>query len=135
MKRHTLQKTIILEALYRLGNHPTPAMVYDEIHKEYPSISQATVFRVLAGECEEGNAQRVYAPGCPARYEYGTRKHWHISCRVCGNVADIEMKDPSADLRVGITDSNGFTVERFFVEFSGLCPKCQAESEKEINNN
>ncbi|OLA60968.1 MAG: hypothetical protein BHW37_01390, partial [Firmicutes bacterium CAG:272_52_7] len=120
MKRQTLQKTIILEALHRLCNHPTPAMVYEEVHKSYPSISQATVFRVLAGECDAGNAQRVYAPGCPARYEFGTRKHWHISCRVCGRVADIEMADPDADLRTGITDSNGFTVERFYVEFSGL---------------
>ena len=90
MKRQTLQKTIILEALHRLCNHPTPAMVYEEVHKSYPSISQATVFRVLAGECDAGNAQRVYAPGCPARYEFGTRKHWHISCRVCGRVADIK---------------------------------------------
>lgn len=133
MKRQTLQKTIILEALHRLCNHPTPAMVYEEVHKSYPSISQATVFRVLAGECDAGNAQRVYAPGCPARYEYGTRKHWHISCRVCGRVADIEMTDPDADLRTGITDSNGFTVERFYVEFSGLCPECRVEAEKDNN--
>ena len=120
MKRQTLQKTIILEALHRLCNHPTPAMVYEEFHKSYPSISQATVFLVLA-------------PGCPARYEFGTRKHWHISCRVCGRVADIEMADHDADLRTGITDSNGFTVERFYVEFSGLCPECRAEAEKDNN--
>ena len=66
-KRHTIQKTIILDALKELGNHPTPAMVYEHIHEKYPTISQATVFRVLAGESEDCDVQRVYAPGSSAR--------------------------------------------------------------------
>ena len=127
MKRQTLQKAIILDALKRLGNHPTPAMVYDEIHGQYPSISQATVFRVLASECEEGNAQRVYAPGCSARYEYGTRKHYHIACRKCGEVADIDMPLPEGIAQT-VRDAEGFTVEHYYLEFIGLCPKCQKDA-------
>ncbi len=137
MKRQTLQKTIILEALKDLGNHPTPAMVYEAIHEKYPSISQATVFRVLAGECEEGNIQRVYAPGCSARYEYGTRKHSHIRCRLCGKIADIDMPLPE-DLTSTITDSEGFLVEKYYIEFVGLCRECNSselagEDKKEKN--
>ncbi len=124
MKRQTLQKTIILDALMRLGNHPTPAMVYDEIHKDYPTISKATVFRVLAGECEEGNAQRIYAGGS-ARYECGTKKHWHISCRLCGKVADVELPFED-DLLHSVKNNDGFTAERYFIEFIGLCPECKS---------
>lgn len=128
MKRQTLQKTIILEALKTLGNHPTPAMVYEEIHEKYPTISQATVFRVLASECEEGHIQRVYAPGSSARYEYGTRKHCHICCRLCGKVADIDMPYPE-DLISSVTDSEGFNVEKYYIEFVGLCRECNMSSD------
>ena len=127
-KRHTLQKQIILDALKELGNHPTPAMVYDHIHDRYPTISQATVFRVLAGESEGGEAQRVYAPGSSARYEYGLRKHYHISCRLCGKVADVDMPYHH-DLEKEAEYAEGFTVERHFIEFIGLCPDCQGAAE------
>lgn len=132
MKRQTLQKTLILETLDRMGNHPTPAEVYEEIHKTYPSISQATVFRVLAGECDEGNAQKVYTAGGATRYEYGTRKHYHISCRLCGKVADVEM--PYLDgIENSVTDSFGFTIEKHYIEFVGICPECKSKGNTDKN--
>ena len=128
-KRHTLQKAIILETLKELrGYHPTPVEIYERIHEKYPTISRATVFRVLAGEVEDGDAQRVYAPDSALRYEYGTRKHYHVSCRKCGAVEDVEMPYQYGleKLAEGL---NGFKVERHIVEFIGLCPKCQESDE------
>ena len=123
-KRNTLQKTIILEALMELkGKHPTPTEVYQYVHEKYPTISQTTVFRVLASEVEDGEAQRVYAPDSSLRYEYGTRKHYHVSCRVCGRVEDVEMAYLDG-LEKNVEALNGFLVERHIVEFIGLCPKC-----------
>ncbi len=123
-KRNTLQKAIILDALKELCNHPTPLMVYEYIHEKYPTISQATVFRVLAGEAEEGEAQRVYAPGAPTRYEYGLRKHYHISCRICGAVEDVDMPYMEG-LERDAEARSGFTAESHIIEFIGLCPKCR----------
>lgn len=131
-KRNTLQKTIILEALKELmGKHPTPAEVYAHVREKYPSISQATVFRVLAGEVEDGTAQRVYAPDSSLRYEYGTRKHYHVSCRACGKVEDVEM--PYLDgLEANAEGLNGFKVERHIVEFIGICPECNEQNNDNI---
>ncbi len=133
MKRQTLQKSIISNALKQLGNHPTPAMVYEKIHPEYPSISPATVFRVLAGECEEGRAQRVYVPGGTVRYEYGTRRHSHIRCRICGKIADVETP-PSLNPVDSVLDAEGFSVESCFLEFIGLCPDCRKASDATDKN-
>lgn len=127
-KRQTFQKTIILDALKRLGNHPTPSMVYEEVHKQYPKVSRATVFRVLAGECDQGNAQRVYTPGGTARYEYGIRKHYHIICRECGKIADVEMPVMQYSPIDDISDAEGYAVENYVFEFIGLCPECQKHS-------
>lgn len=133
MKRQTLQKTIILDALKKLGNHPTPAMVYEEIHPRYPTISQATVFRVLASECSEGNAQRVYTPGSTARYEYGVRPHWHICCRMCGKIADVDLALPE-NLTELLKCGENFSVEKYFIEFIGLCPECRKHAETPDEN-
>ena len=128
-KRNTLQKTIILEALKELhGTHPTPAEVYEAVHRKYPTISKATVFRVLSGEVEEGEAQRVYAPDSTLRYEYGTRKHYHVSCRVCGRVEDVDI-DYLDGLENAAKGLNGFEVEKHIVEFIGICPECVASTD------
>ncbi len=128
-KRNTIQKSIVLEALKELhGTHPTPAKVYDYIHEKYPTISQATVFRILSSEVEDGEAQRVYAPDSSLRYEYGTRKHYHVSCRNCGKVEDVEMNYLDG-LEKEAEGLNGFKVERHIVEFIGLCPECAQVSD------
>ena len=45
--RKTMQKEIIHQTLRKMGCHPTAAMVYDQVHREQPTISRSTVYRVL----------------------------------------------------------------------------------------
>ena len=127
-KRNTVQKTIILDALKELCNHPTPAEVYEYIHKKYPTISQATVFRVLASESEDGDVQRFIVPG-GTRYEYGLRKHYHVCCRVCGKAADVDMPYMEG-IEKNAMPCDDFSVEGHIIEFVGLCPECRAKSDE-----
>ena len=46
-ERNTLQKKVILDELKYLMGHPTADQIYQQIHKKYPTISRATVFRNL----------------------------------------------------------------------------------------
>ena len=128
MKRQTVQKTVILETLYRLGGHKTPNEIYEALHDKYPTISRATVFRVLSEYTEDGVTQRIGTLGA-TRYEYGNRPHYHVCCRICGKVADVEL--PYFDgLENKATAMDGFTVENHYIEFIGLCPDCA----KQIGN-
>lgn len=127
-KRNTIQKTIILDALKELCTHPTPAEVYEHIHEKYPSISQATVFRVLLGESEDGEVQRFHVPG-GTRYEYGLRKHYHAYCRLCGKIADVDMPYMD-DIESKSMPCDNFTIEGHIIEFVGLCPECKAKSDE-----
>ena len=45
--RHTLQRSLILEAVKELRCHATTDEVYDAIVKKYPNISRGTVYRNL----------------------------------------------------------------------------------------
>ena len=47
MKRNTIQRTLVLEAVNHLRSHATAEEVYDAIVQQHPHISKGTVYRNL----------------------------------------------------------------------------------------
>ncbi len=126
-KRNTLQKRIVSEVFCSMNNHPSATMVYEAVVKEYPSISKATVYRILSQSAEEGTIQRLKLNGADDRFDITTGKHFHVVCRKCGHVADVDIDIDDravADKAHGFED---FFVEECHVEFVGICKKCQKE--------
>ena len=119
-KRNTMQKEIILSALCSLNTHPTALMLYEIIHRNHPTISRSTVYRVLGQMVDEGTALRLGLAGTEDRYDGDTSPHSHIRCRMCGSVDDLPAVEVSE-----LSDKAGYLVESCAVEFSGLCPKCR----------
>ena len=126
-ERQTRQKRIIYEALTAL-DHPTATEVYGYVHERYPSVSRATVFRVLGGFADTGKALEVRMAGTDVRYDYNVRKHCHVHCRVCGRVADVPMPE-NLPIAAPFENADGFRIEDCSVEFFGLCPDCARKSE------
>ena len=121
-ERQTKQKQIIYEALQTL-DHPTATEVYGYVHKDNPTVSRATVFRVLGGFAANGRALELRAAGDEVRYDYNVEPHYHAHCRCCGRVADVCAEGmPKGGLK-GIS-ACGFQVEGYSVEFFGLCKEC-----------
>ena len=117
-ERWTKQKSVIYDTMKNL-DHPTATEVYGKLHEEYPSVSRATVFRVLSGFAAGGKALELRVAGTDVRYDYNTEKHCHVHCKKCGRVADIFTDDialPSLTVK-GI----GFQVESCSMEFFGTC--------------
>lgn len=122
--RNTVQKEIILDTLCRMGNHPTALMVYEEVHLEHPAISRSTVYRVLGKLADDGTILRLHLAGSDDRYDGNTHRHGHVSCRMCGAIADIPP------VVIGEPEStSGFVLEDWSVEYVGLCPDCQKKAE------
>ena len=119
-KRNTMQKEIILSTLCSLNTHPTAPMLYEIIHRNHPTISRSTVYRVLGQMVDEGTALRLGIAGTEDRYDGDTSPHSHIRCRMCGSVDDLPAVEVSE-----LSDKAGYLVESCAVEFSGLCPKCR----------
>lgn len=130
MKRNTIQKSIILDTLRALNCHASAGMVYDAIREQYPTISRGTVFRVLSDAAEEGKLLRLHLAEAEDRFDITTRPHYHITCRKCGYVCDIEVRE---DFRLPdiVTDTGGFTVEEYHLELMGICPNCQKLAQQE----
>lgn len=123
-ERQTKQKAIIYDALCTL-DHPTATEVFGYVHKAYPSVSRATIFRVLGGFAASGKALELRTSGNEVRYDFNTAPHFHARCRCCGKVADVSVQGiPKEGLSA--SSSGGFEIEGYSVEFSGVCNACKA---------
>ncbi len=126
-ERQTKQKSLIYEALTTL-NHPTATEVYGYLRELYPSLSRATVFRVLSGFASSGKALELRYSGHDVRYDYNVAEHYHAHCRLCGKVTDIFSKEFSELGRNIRKEVGGFEIDGFVVEFSGTCEDCRNTS-------
>ena len=127
-ERQTKQKQIIYDALQTL-DHPTATEVYGYVHESYPTVSRATVFRVLGGFATSGRALELRVAGNEVRYDYNVVPHYHAHCRCCGKLADVRTVGlPQEGLKA--MAECGFEVEGYSVEFFGLCQSCKGETVK-----
>jgi Fe2+ or Zn2+ uptake regulation protein len=130
--RNTVQQRIVSDQLRQLDNHPTVDEVYEAVRTQRPSISKATVYRVLNKMAHAGDAFRVLGAGGAERFDHRTDPHYHVVCTVCGRVDDIEMP-PSLDgldSEVAL-DASGYIITGHSLLFHGVCPSCQKAQEKE----
>ena len=125
-RRHTIQRSLVLEAVNRLHCHATADEVYEAISKEHPTISKATIYRNLNVLSELGEIRRLEIPGSADRYDHISRDHCHVKCKVCGRVFDVDM-DFVDGLERGIRDTHGFDFTGYDILFHGVCPECKTK--------
>ncbi|MDO4811146.1 MAG: transcriptional repressor [Eubacteriales bacterium] len=123
-ERHTIQKDIIYAALCEMKNHPTADMVYEKVHGTSPTISKATVYRVLGRMAERGTILRIPVTDGADHYDHQTHAHYHVHCDVCGKVDDVDMP-ALGDLCAAVTDRCGYELADYTVLFHGRCGECQ----------
>lgn len=128
IQRQTKQKHIILEKLAEL-NHPTATVVYEKVHEENPTISRATVFRVLKQADENGSVMRLSFSGGEDRFDYNPKPHYHVRCSCCGKVDDVKM-EYIAGLEKKVEDACGYVLLSHDVEFKGVCADCAATTRR-----
>lgn len=127
-ERNTVQKEIIYSALCRMANHPTADEVYLSVHETHPTISRATVFRVLNKMAENGSIMKVNITNGADHFDHQVFNHYHAHCRSCGEVCDVKIA-PLVMLEEGKFEAdNSFNITGYSLQFDGLCRKC---SEKE----
>lgn len=122
-ERQTKQKQIIYDALQTL-DHPTATEVYGYVREMHPTLSRATVFRVLSGFANSGRALELRVAGHEVRYDYNVMPHYHAHCRLCGKLADV-VAEGLPETGLTAKGCGGFEVDGYFVEFFGTCQACR----------
>ena len=90
--KFTIQREVILEALYNSDEHLTPEALHRLIQKNYPElkIGIATVYRTLS-LLEEAEIVTSLSFGTQGKkYELGAKEHHdHMICTVCGDITEF----------------------------------------------
>ena len=122
--RNTVQKSIVLQALNELANHPTADAVYDHVHASHPSISKATVYRVLNKMSDEDQVLRVRINNGADHFDHQVFPHYHVRCIECGRVDDVIIPLLSA-LEEQAAEASLYLITGCSLQFDGICPACQ----------
>ena len=125
-RRNTQQRNIILKAVRSRCDHPDAETIYNQVSKQNPNISLATVYRNLSVLASEGQIKHIKLPDAD-RFDFMTEDHYHFICEKCGRLFDIPIKyNKELDKRV----ESGFVINSHQTLFKGLCPEC-ANNKKE----
>lgn len=124
MKRNTIQRTLVLDAVNRLKSHATADEIYEAVIQTHPRISRATVYRNLNQLADDAEIQKLEMPDGPDRFDHILQRHYHAKCSRCGRVFDVEM-DYMEDIISLVKDAHGFAIDGHNLVFTGVCPSCQ----------
>jgi Fur family ferric uptake transcriptional regulator len=127
--RMTPQRMAILHALHHTGGHLSPTQVFEMARKEYPSLTEPTVYRTLDELAEKKFLLAAHVGNGKMVYELAEdHNHHHLICRECH--AEIKIEHTRLEkLFTGLESSSGYRLIDSHVTFFGICPKCQKSSE------
>ena len=133
--RFTFPRQIILEALGRASDYLSAEEVYMQVHRDYPGIGLATVYRTLNLLSDMGLVTKFEFGEGKARYELAENeadaKHHHfLICKNCFKVIKYsDFLDQERDLvekmEKALTRKYDYSITRHVVQFYGVCPECR----------
>ena len=114
------QRIKILEYLMIKKNHPAVDRIFNDLVKEIPTLSKATVYNTLDLFKKENLARVVTIEDNETRFDAKVVNHGHFKCEYCGSIFDFEINIESFS-----TDSlKNFKINEKNVYFKGICPGC-----------
>lgn len=122
--KYSHQREAIVNFLKTRTDHPTADVVYQNIRKDLPNISLATVYRNLNKLADAGCILRLHVDGKTDHYDACTDDHAHLLCRNCGCVCDINIS-PNRSLLKEARMMNTYCIDDVTVLFAGLCSCCR----------
>lgn len=129
MKRNTIQRSLVFEAVNKLQSHATADEIYEKVVTEHPNVSRATVYRNLKLLSETGYIRKIEIPGGADRFDHMCHDHCHVKCEKCGRVFDVDMEYITG-IEKNIKDDRGFKFTGYDILFRGVCPDCQGSQKK-----
>ena len=124
MRRQTVQRSLVLKAVNKLQCHATADEIYEDIVKEHPNVSRATVYRNLNLLSETGHIRKIEIPGGADCFDHLCHDHCHVKCEKCGRIFDVDMEYVTG-LEKNIRNDRGFSFTGYDIIFRGICPNCQ----------
>src|SRR5438309_9742832 len=88
--RRTAQRSMVYEAVVRLGGHCTADQITEELRRTKPTFPRSTVYRGLETLTAAGTLYAAHPGEGATHYELASGDHHHAVCKVCGGILHIE---------------------------------------------
>lgn len=122
----TPQRIAILEAIYKLDNHPTVEDIVIYIRKDNPNIAKGTVYKVLDTLVDNSLVKKVKTEKEIMRYDGVVENHHHLYCSECDLIEDYYDEELDKLLENHFKNKNieGFKIEDIVLQIRGKFEKC-----------
>ncbi len=123
----TIQRLAILKYIGSAG-HSSIDDIYENIIREHPSISLATVYKNIQMLIEADILTEVPLTGSKSKYEIKKEEHMHLVCQVCGSMEDRVLDKAGQACIVSLVPMESFDTKFSQLNFYGICKGCQEDS-------
>lgn len=132
--RLTLPRQVILNTLTQNPRHLSAEEIFLLVHKSYPGIGLATVYRTLDLLNQMRHVFKFDFGDGKSRYELADETikahHHHLICTQCGRIidySDLTEKEGKfiKELGIELSKKYKFKINSHQLHFYGLCEKCQ----------
>ena len=126
--RITPQRIAILRILASSDGHPTVEQIHEEVKKDFPTTSLATVYKTVTLLKEMKEVLELGFPEWSNRYD-GNKPypHPHLICTKCRKIIDPDLESLEGVTKE-LTSETGFRITSHRLDFFGICPDCQNKS-------
>ena len=125
--RITPQRLAIVKILAKSENHPSVENIYEEIKKDYSTMSLATVYKNIELIKSVGEVLELGFPEGSNRYD-GNKPvpHPHVICIKCKKIFDPDL-DSLDEMQKEVALETNFKILYHRLDFFGICSNCMAE--------
>lgn len=124
--RRTAQRSMVYQAIVKLGGHCTADQITEELRRSRPTFPRSTVYRGLEALTAAGSIYAAHLGEGATHYELASGEHHHAVCQVCGGVLHIE-EDVVTAIEDHLEHQHRFKPARTEVLVVGVCEGCARE--------
>lgn len=128
--RITPQRLAIVNYMIHSTGHPRVEDIYDDLTNDFPNMSLATVYNTLKVLKENNIVKEIHTDNPSTRYDYNGREHYHIICKSCGKIVDVDFPLKST-FGKKFEESTGFIIDSYDLKLQGLCSECQLKYQEQ----
>ncbi len=120
----TYPRLAIYKILLQFDGHPSAEDIYQEVKREYPNISLATVYKTMEMLAEQNLISKVTQLHDIVRYDCNNGVHHHFVCIKCKRIVDVE-DEALNNIIIPKEINKNFKILKYQVQFDGICRDCQ----------
>ncbi|MBU0514066.1 MAG: transcriptional repressor [Proteobacteria bacterium] len=123
--RLTPQRLAVVAVLAESKGHPSVERIYEQVKKDFPTTSLATIYKTVNLLKELGQVLELGFADLGSRYDgHQPWPHSHVICTRCRRIVDPAVP-AMADISKRLARETGYVINHHRLDFFGLCPACR----------